>query len=49
MTLYFAGGATGSALSAILWDASGWPAVCGIGAGAALIAIVLWATERHMP
>jgi predicted MFS family arabinose efflux permease len=51
MTLYFVGGAVGSALSAVLWDAGGWVAVCALGAAAAVVALLLWATEprgQHM-
>jgi predicted MFS family arabinose efflux permease len=47
MTLYFAGGAVGSALSAVLWDADGWRAVCALGAGAAALGLALAATERR--
>jgi predicted MFS family arabinose efflux permease len=46
MTLYFAGGAVGSALSAVLWDAGGWVAVCVLGAGAAALGLALAATQR---
>jgi predicted MFS family arabinose efflux permease len=49
MTLYFIGGAVGSAASAVLWDAGGWTAVCAFGAGAGVLALVLWATEPRMP
>ncbi|HET6792959.1 MAG TPA: MFS transporter, partial [Acidimicrobiales bacterium] len=42
MTAYFAGGATGSALSAALWSAAGWPAVCGLGAAFGAAAVGLW-------
>jgi predicted MFS family arabinose efflux permease len=48
MTLYFAGGALGSALSAVLWDAGGWRAVCALGAGAAALGLLVWAGERRM-
>lgn len=37
---YFAGGACGSALSAIAWDHVGWWGVCGVGGGFLLLAFV---------
>ena len=47
MTAYFAGGATGSALSAALWSAAGWPAVCALGAGFGAAAVLLWLLTRR--
>ncbi len=41
MVAFFAGGVLGSVLSATLYAASGWPAVCALGAGFALIALVV--------
>jgi predicted MFS family arabinose efflux permease len=43
MVAYFIGGATFSALSATVYDSSGWDGVCLLGAGAALAALALWA------
>jgi predicted MFS family arabinose efflux permease len=39
--LFFLGGAVGSALAGITWDAGGWPAVCGVGAGFGVIALMV--------
>jgi len=47
MTMYFIGGAIGSALSAVMWDAGGWTAVCALGAGAGLLALLLWVAEAR--
>ena len=43
--LYFVGGACGSALSAIAWDAVGWRGVCGVGAGFLVLAYA-WERSR---
>jgi predicted MFS family arabinose efflux permease len=40
MTSYFAGGALGSWAGALAWSRAGWPGVCAVGAGMALIALV---------
>jgi predicted MFS family arabinose efflux permease len=48
MTVYFAGGAAGSALSAVSYDKSGWAGVCWVGAGfgvAVLVAALLPARQ----
>lgn len=45
MTSYFLGGAAGSALSALAWDAGGWLPVCAVGAAFPLIALLVWARE----
>ncbi len=47
MTCYFVGGSTGSALGAWAWGAAGWPGVCAVGAGGALIALVVFAATRR--
>jgi predicted MFS family arabinose efflux permease len=44
MTVYFAGGAVGSAASAAAWDAAGWQAVCAVGLAFCVVALVIWAT-----
>jgi predicted MFS family arabinose efflux permease len=41
MVAFFAGGVLGSVLSATLYAAAGWPAVCALGAGFALIALLV--------
>jgi predicted MFS family arabinose efflux permease len=43
MTMYFCGGALGSALSGPAYAAYGWPGACAMGAAMALLALVLWA------
>jgi predicted MFS family arabinose efflux permease len=45
MTAYFAGGAVASFGSAAAYAASGWPGVCGIGAGFGAAAVLLWAVR----
>ena len=37
MTTYFAGAASGSALGSLAWQLAGWPGVCMVGAGLALL------------
>jgi MFS family permease len=46
MTAYFAGGAAGSALSAVAYGAGGWSAVCAVGTGFGS-ALVLAAVSMH--
>ncbi len=46
MTAYFAGGAIGSATSAIAFARGGWNTVCLIGAVYIGLALLLWLTER---
>ncbi|HEY8600666.1 MAG TPA: MFS transporter [Thermomicrobiales bacterium] len=46
MTSYFAGGAIGSATSAVAFARGGWAAVCLIGAVYIGLALLLWLTER---
>ena len=45
MTPYFIGGATGSAVSAIVYEAKGWTGVCIVGAAFIAIAMVAWGIE----
>lgn len=45
MTLFFCGGAAGSALAAYLFGIAGWSGVCALGAGCGVIALSLWTTE----
>ncbi len=47
MTCFFAGGAAGSALTALIWDAAGWHGVCALGTALAAGTVALWASERH--
>jgi predicted MFS family arabinose efflux permease len=44
MTVYFAGGAVGSAASAAAWDAAGWRAVSAVGLAFCVVALAIWAT-----
>ncbi|WP_326690901.1 MFS transporter [Streptomyces sp. NBC_01795] len=46
MTSFFIGGATGSALTAVIWARGGWSGVCALGAALAAGALALWALER---
>jgi predicted MFS family arabinose efflux permease len=45
MTIYFAGGALGSAASTVAYSRSGWLAVCVVGAVMCGLAFLLWCTE----
>lgn len=45
MTSYFVAGSVGSALSALVYAASGWSGVCLLGASFPLIGLLLWLTE----
>ncbi len=45
MTIYFLGGALGSATAATAFARGGWSAVCLIGAGYIVVALVLWGME----
>lgn len=45
MTTYFIGGAIGSATSAAIYAAAGWPGVAALGAGFVTLALLLWLTE----
>ncbi len=45
MTLFFLGGAAGSALSAWIYGLWGWPGVSGLGAACGLLGLALWLTE----
>lgn len=45
MTAYFGAGALGSALSAVLYDAYGWTAVCVLGVAFPTIGFVVWVIE----
>lgn len=47
MVAMFLGGVVGSLLSATVYGASGWRATCALGAGVALIAIVVWALNSR--
>jgi predicted MFS family arabinose efflux permease len=48
MTLYFVGGAVGSAAASLAWSARGWAAVCVLGAALPVAALCLWALwSRH--
>ncbi|WP_181860954.1 MFS transporter [Streptomyces diacarni] len=46
MTSFFIGGATGSALTALVWARAGWSGVCLLGAGLAAAALAVWGLER---
>ena len=45
MTIYFLGGALGSAVSGAAYQARGWVAVCLAGMGFAALALAMWAAE----
>ncbi len=47
MTVFFAGGVAGSALSAAAYERSGWAGVCGLLAAVGLIGLVIWALEHR--
>lgn len=46
VTSNFAGGAAGSAIGSLAWQAGGWTAVCAAGAGIATIALAAWLQEQ---
>ena len=46
MTGNFALGAVGSAGGAAAYDAGGWDAVCALGGGCALLALLVWVQEQ---
>lgn len=45
----FLGGATGSALAALLWGVGGWSAVCAAGTALAVLAVAIWALGTRGP
>lgn len=49
MCVNFTGGVVGSALSATVYDRGGWSAVCWVGAGFSLLAVLAWLTEARWP
>ena len=46
MVLYFVGGATGSALSVVAWDAYRWNGVCAVSLGALCLAYAVYLARR---
>ncbi|MCB5907581.1 MFS transporter [Streptomyces sp. SF28] len=46
MTVYFVGGAVGSALTSAVWSAAGWPGVCAVGAALSAALVAVWCAER---
>ncbi|MFF3733176.1 MFS transporter [Streptomyces sp. NPDC002476] len=46
MTLFFLGGALGSALASLVWSRAGWGGVCLLGGLLAATSLVLWVLER---
>ncbi|MEO8562072.1 MAG: MFS transporter [bacterium] len=49
MVCYFAGGATGSALAVLAWDAYRWTGVCAVSLGALVVGLgVYWARRARM-
>jgi predicted MFS family arabinose efflux permease len=46
MVLYFVGGAAGSALSVVAWDAYGWNGVCAVSLGALFVAYAVYLARR---
>jgi predicted MFS family arabinose efflux permease len=49
MCVNFAGGVVGSASSAAVYDLGGWTAVCAVGFGFSVLALLLWLTEARWP
>lgn len=50
MSCYFGGGAVGSGLSAVLFNAYGWSGTCVLGSAMGVMALVVWgATELRLP
>jgi predicted MFS family arabinose efflux permease len=45
MTVYFAGGVAGAGASGLAYARGGWLAVCLVGAGFALLGLLLWTRE----
>ncbi len=48
VTSNFIGGALGSALAGVLWNAGGWPAVVTGGGGVLGVALLVWALNRRV-
>ena len=49
MVGYFIGGATGSALAVVAWDAFRWPAVCGVALASLTTAYAVYFARRNHP
>ena len=49
MVGYFIGGAAGSALAVIAWDAFRWPGVCAVALGSLLTAYAVYFARRNQP
>jgi predicted MFS family arabinose efflux permease len=49
MCVNFTGGVVGSASSAAVYDLGGWTAVCTVGFGFSVLALLLWLTEARWP
>nr|WP_309230935.1 MFS transporter [Nocardia sp. SYP-A9097] len=49
MVAYFLGGVAGSVTAGSAYQAGGWGLICGIGAGATLLALALWAMFARCP
>jgi hypothetical protein len=49
MVCYFIGGATGSALAVVAWDAFRWTGVCAVALGSLLIAYAVYFARRAEP
>ncbi len=47
MTSYFIGGAAGSLISASAWQHAGWAGVCAVGAGMAILNLLVWWRGYH--
>jgi predicted MFS family arabinose efflux permease len=48
MVAYFLGGTAGTLLATLAYDAGGWDAVCGVGAGIMVVALGLWGLTRRV-
>jgi predicted MFS family arabinose efflux permease len=49
MVGYFIGGAAGSALAVVAWDAFRWPGVCAVALGSLLTAYAVYFARRNQP
>jgi predicted MFS family arabinose efflux permease len=49
MVMYFAGGALGSAVGGVAYNAGGWAAICVAGAAIGAVAVAVWAFDALRP
>jgi MFS family permease len=48
MTSYFTGGVLGSVASGFAYQAGGWPVVCGLGLGVAVLGVLVWGVTARL-